>query len=79
LANLVIDDEDDSLENVRIKSNIDYKSMVPPEEIYDDPFNLSWEEIKKSECLSPNFRKTFYHFNFIQSLVSSQCNICVGV
>jgi PBSX family phage portal protein len=56
LANLSIADDDND-ENVMIRSNLDYKSMVQPEEIFDDPFNNNWEQIKKSEGLSPNFRR----------------------
>ena len=56
MANLSIADDDND-ENVMIRSNLDYKSMVQPEEIFDDPFNNNWEQIKKSEGLSPNFRR----------------------
>jgi PBSX family phage portal protein len=43
--------------NIKIHRPMIFKSMVQPEEIFDDPFNNNWEQIKKSEGLSPNFRR----------------------
>jgi PBSX family phage portal protein len=53
LANLTIADED---EDGGIVVKLDAPSHTT-ENDFDDPFNASWEDIKKAEGLSPNFRR----------------------
>lgn len=48
------DDEGDA---VNIASDKDYRLVSKSEEIFDDPFNKSWDDIRKMEGLSENFRR----------------------
>ena len=51
----VIDDEDN--DTVQIRSNADYQLISNSEELFEDPFDKSWDEIKKVDGLSDNFRR----------------------
>jgi len=54
LANLKIDDSyDDDDNGVTVKMDIPHTVEAD----FADPFNSTWDEIKKSEGLSPNFRR----------------------
>jgi len=54
LANLNIADEDDfNEEGIAVKIGTQHTT----EQEFDDPFNSSWEDIKKADGLSPNFRR----------------------
>ena len=48
---------DDEGENVSILSDADFGLFAKREKTFDDPFNLGWDEIRKSEGLSENFRR----------------------
>ena len=55
MANLTVDnsfDEDDGAVVVKIDNPVS-----STEQTFDDPFNATWEDIKKCEGLSPNFRR----------------------
>jgi len=54
--NVTIMNDDDG-EDVSISSNADYGMFTKQEATFEDPFNVEWEEIKKSEGLSENFRR----------------------
>jgi PBSX family phage portal protein len=54
---VTIADDDDSDQDVRIRSEQDWKLFSKSEETFDDPFNQTWGEIRKSDGLSPNFRR----------------------
>jgi len=51
----VADDDENGI--VQIRSDRDYQLITNSEENFEDPFNKSWEEIKKSEGLNDNFRR----------------------
>ena len=51
----IMNDEDG--EDVSILSNADYGLFAKQEATFEDPFNVEWEEIRKSEGLSENFRR----------------------
>ena len=51
----IMNDEDG--EDVSILSNADYGLFTKQEATFEDPFNVEWEEIRKSEGLSENFRR----------------------
>ena len=51
----IMNDEDG--EDVSILSNADYGLFTKQEAAFEDPFNVEWEEIRKSEGLSENFRR----------------------
>ena len=51
----IMNDEDG--EDVSILSNADYGLFTKQEAAFEDPFNIEWEEIRKSEGLSENFRR----------------------
>ena len=48
---------DDEGEAVQISSDKDYRLVSKSEEIFDDPFNKNWDDIRKMEGLSENFRR----------------------
>ena len=48
---------DDEGDEVRISSNADFGIFTKREQEFPDPFSQSWDEIRKSEGLSPNFRR----------------------
>jgi len=55
LANLTIDDSfDEDEKGITVKLDSPVHTV---ESDFDDPFNAKWEDIKKSEGLSPNFRR----------------------
>jgi PBSX family phage portal protein len=51
----VIDDEDEG--TVRVYSPEDFQLFEKQEKTFEDPFNVTWEDIKKSDGLNPNFRR----------------------
>jgi len=51
----IIDDEDEG--NVRVYSPEDFQLFEKQEKTFDDPFNVTWDDIKKTEGLNPNFRR----------------------
>lgn len=48
---------DDEGDEVRISSDADFGIFTKREQEFPDPFSQSWDEIRKSEGLSPNFRR----------------------
>ena len=48
---------DDEGDEVRISSDADFGIFTKREQEFPDPFSQSWEDIRKSEGLSPNFRR----------------------
>ena len=51
----VVDDDENN--TVQIRSDRDYQLITNSEETFDDPFNKTWDDIKKVEGLSDNFRR----------------------
>jgi len=52
--NVAEDDEDGTQ---KIYTGEDFNLVAKSEETFDDPFNVSWSEIKKAEGLNDNFRR----------------------
>ena len=53
---VTIQDDEDGQE-VNISSNADYGIFEKQEKAFDDPFNKTWEDIRKMDGLSENFRR----------------------
>ena len=51
-----MDDENEN-QNITLKSNLDYGISSGASEAFEDPFNKSWDELKKSDGLNPNLRR----------------------
>jgi PBSX family phage portal protein len=50
-------DDDDDLNTIQIKSNVDHGMMPAGQDSFEDPFSKNWGDIQKAEGLSPNFRR----------------------
>ena len=48
---------DDEGQEIDISGSGDYNLFTKQEATFEDPFNIKWEEIRKSEGLSENFRR----------------------
>ena len=53
----VVDDFDEDEGSTRVYTPEDFSLFAKKEQEYEDPFNATWGEIRKSEGLGPNFRR----------------------
>ena len=51
----IMDDEEGN--DVNIRSNSDYNLISKSEDVFEDPFNQTWDDIRKMEGLSESFRR----------------------
>ena len=57
MARLNVVDEDDNEGTQKVFTGEDYNLVSKSEENFDDPFNVTWKDIKKSEGLNENLRR----------------------
>jgi len=57
LARLNVAEDDDQDGTQKIYTGEDFNLVSKSEETFDDPFNVTWSDIKKSEGLNDNFRR----------------------
>ena len=57
MARLDVAEDDDQDGTQRVYTGEDFNLVSKSEEIFDDPFNVDWAEIKKSEGINDNLRR----------------------
>ena len=57
MARLDVAEDDDQDGTQRVYTGEDFNLVSKSEEIFDDPFNVDWSEIKKSEGINDNLRR----------------------
>lgn len=57
MARLNVAEDDDQDGTQKIYTGEDFNLVSKSEETFDDPFNVTWSDIKKSEGLNDNFRR----------------------
>lgn len=55
-VNVINDDEEEARE-IKVKTDLDIFGQSSASNVPEDPFEQKWSEIRKSDGLSPNFRR----------------------